>query len=161
MQQNKHYLLGVCLTICGLLAACGKEATFEGYKNLPNKTWRIDSTVVFAFNIAEHRKLYDLYYNVRNTISYPYYNLYTQVELVDASGKVLWNKLLDTNLLDAKTGKPYGTGIGDMYDHEILLLKQYQFATQGLYTLKFKHQMRNDTLPDVMAVGVKVLESNQ
>jgi gliding motility-associated lipoprotein GldH len=81
--------------------------------------------------------------------------------LVDASGKVLWNKLLDTNLLDAKTGKPYGTGIGDMYDHEIPLLKQYQFATQGLYTLKFKHQMRNDTLPDVMAIGVKVLESTQ
>jgi gliding motility-associated lipoprotein GldH len=60
-------------------------------------------------------------------------------------------------LFDAKTGKPFGkSGIGDLYDHQFLLLQDYQFITAGKYHLELEQFMRQDTLPGILAVGVRV-----
>jgi gliding motility-associated lipoprotein GldH len=138
--------------------ACGKEELYEGYKTMPNKQWLIDSLASFPFTITENKKTYNLYYNIQNTLRYPYYNLFVNYELLDASGKVLLTKQIDNNLLNPKTGEPYGKGLGDMYAHDFILLQEYQFPKNGLYSIRLKQAMRLDTLPEIVAVGIKVLE---
>jgi gliding motility-associated lipoprotein GldH len=152
---KKIFLFAFCTC---LLLACGKDYTYEGYKTLPKKEWIVDSVASFPFKITEQTKFYTLSYTIRNTLRYPYYNIFVNYELLDASGKVLLSKQMDNNLLNPKTGEPYGTGLGDMYDHDFLLLENYHFPTAGDYTLKLKQQMRLDTLPEIVAVGVKIME---
>lgn len=148
------YLAVFLVLIC---CACGSKSTYEGYKTFPKNEWIADSAVVFSFEIKENNRYYDVYANIRNSLKYPYYNLFLNYELVDASGKVLANKQLDNNLMNPKTGEPYGSGIGDLYDHDFKLLNRYLFAKSGIYTLKIKQDMRLDTLPEIMAVGMKVM----
>ena len=60
-------------------------------------------------------------------------------------------------LFDAKTGKPLGkSGIGDLYDHRFILLNNYKFKNKGKYRIVFEQFMRMDTLPGIMAVGLRV-----
>ncbi len=138
--------------------ACGKNEFYEGYKTMPEKQWLVDSLAVFPFTIVENNKLYNLYYNIRNTLRYPYYNLYINYELVDGSGKIILTKQIDNNLLNPKTGEPYGKGLGDMYAHDFILLQDYKFPKNGAYSIRLKQAMRLDTLPEIVTVGVKVLE---
>ncbi len=139
-----------------LLFACGKKYTYEGYQTLPNKQWVVDSVATFPFAITEDIKTYKLSYTIRNTLRYPYYNLFISYELTDASGKVLLSKRIDNNLLNPKTGEPYGTGLGDVYDHDFMLTTNYKFPKTGNYQIKLKQEMRLDTLPEIVAVGVKI-----
>ncbi len=139
-----------------ILFACGKKYTYEGYQTLPNKQWIADSVATFSFIITEDIQAYQLSYSIRNTLRYPYYNLFISYDIIDASGKVLLNKRIDNNLLNPKTGEPYGTGLGDVYDHDFMLSPSYKFPKTGSYQLKLKQEMRLDTLPEIVAVGVKV-----
>ena len=60
-------------------------------------------------------------------------------------------------LFDAKTGKPSGkSGIGDLYDHRFLLLQNYQFPKPGKYKIVLEQFMRMDTLPGIVAIGIRV-----
>jgi gliding motility-associated lipoprotein GldH len=65
-------------------------------------------------------------------------------------------RLQELTLLDPKTGKPLGKGLGDIFDHQIVALPNYRFQKSGTYTIKLKQYMRQDPLPDVMSVGVRV-----
>jgi gliding motility-associated lipoprotein GldH len=60
-------------------------------------------------------------------------------------------------LFDAKSGEPKGkSGIGDLYDHRFLLLQNYQFPRPGKYKIILEQFMRMETLPGIVAVGVRV-----
>ena len=59
-------------------------------------------------------------------------------------------------LMDPKTGEPRGSGTGDIYDHQVLALPRQRFARLGNYTLTLEQFMRQDQLPGLMAVGVRV-----
>jgi gliding motility-associated lipoprotein GldH len=149
----KYIFLSLILVIC---YGCGTSPVFEGYKNLPKNEWIADSAAVFSFEITDLTNSYDIQATVRNSLRYPYYNLYFSYELVDASGKILATKQTDNNLMNPKTGEPYGVGLGDLYDHDFNLLQRYHFNKVGLYTVRLKQEMRLDTLPEIMAVGIKV-----
>ena len=60
--------------------------------------------------------------------------------------------------LDAKTGKPQGKGLGDIYTHQFDLLKNYTFQKPGSYQIKLKQYMRQDPLPEINSVGIRVEE---
>ncbi|MEO0331329.1 MAG: gliding motility lipoprotein GldH, partial [Bacteroidota bacterium] len=53
-------------------------------------------------------------------------------------------------------GKPYGSGLGDIFSHQILALPGYQFDTAGMYQIRLQQYMRRDTLPEILSVGVRV-----
>jgi gliding motility-associated lipoprotein GldH len=63
-------------------------------------------------------------------------------------------------LFDASSGEPFGnSGLGDIYDHQFLLLKDYQFKKPGKYVMTFEQLMRTDTLQGVLAVGLRIERS--
>ena len=59
-------------------------------------------------------------------------------------------------LMDAKTGRPLGSGIGDIYDHQFELLHDLKFNAAGTYKIILKQYMRKDPLPGILAVGIRV-----
>ena len=145
-----------------LLSACGDARVYEEYHDFEEPYWLVSETPEFEFEIRQPADKYDLYCNIRNSISYPYARLFVTYYLQDSSGNVLQKDLINQFLFDEKSGKPFGTsGLGDLYDHQFLLLKGYEFKYQGKYKMKFEQFMRTDTLQGVMAVGLKIEQAGK
>lgn len=151
--MKKYFLV---LFSAFLIAACDSQRVFEKNIEIPNKLWRTDSVLNFEFEINSTRQRFNLYYNVRNSLSYPFQNLYVQCVVQDTLGNQVKKELINQNLFDPKTGRPYGSGLGDVFDHQFLILENYKFNRVGTYKVNIKHYMRPDTLQEIMAVGVRL-----
>ena len=154
----KYLTYFFCLFSIGL-TACDEARVFEENHELDNKIWLSDSIIDFQFDIKNSKKNYNIYYNIRNTVSYPYRNIYVNYSLEDTSGTKLRANLVNTDLFNPKTGRPLGSGLGDVFDHQVLLLENYKFRSAGVYNFKIQQYMRRDSLLDILAVGVRVEEN--
>lgn len=147
----------VSLLCTVLLAACHNDRVFERNEDLTNRVWSVNNKPAFDFVIEDTTITYNLYCNIRNEVSYPKANLYFTYYLKDSTGVQLEKKLMTEFLFDKKTGKPFGkSGLGDIYDHQILILKDYKFKRISQYTISFEQFMRADTLQGIIAVGLRV-----
>lgn len=152
----KKYAYLCCLLLTFALSGCDKNRVFEKNKDFPDNTWAIADIQEYKFEIKDTAPKYAIYFNVRNAIFYEYYNLYLKHTLIGPDGKQLSTNLHELFLMDKKTGEPLGDGAGDIFDHQVLALKNQTFAQPGTYTLKLQQYMRRDPLPGIMAVGVRV-----
>lgn len=148
------YILILALAV--LLVACDSSRVYQDYVNLEDAYWHMDSVKNFSFEITDTEKEYNLAATFRNASSYPFYNIYFQYTLADSLDSVIVQQLKGADLFDPKTGEPYGSGLGDMFDHIVPVLENYKFESQGTYSLKLQQLMRMDTLPFVLAVGARV-----
>jgi gliding motility-associated lipoprotein GldH len=149
----------VVLFFLGLLvAACGGDnRVYEKYVDFEDRHWLVSQAPEFEFEILDTQARYDIVGNIRNEVSYPWSRIFITYYLKDSTGTQLHKNLLGNYLFDAKSGKPLGTsGLGDIYDHQLLLLGNYQFPKPGKYTMKLEQFMRKDTLDGILAVGLRV-----
>ncbi len=149
-----YKLNGIIACSLVLLLACDKNTVFSENKDIDKANWYIKDSAKFSLDISNAAQSYKLYYNVRNSLAYPFYNLYITRQVYDARGKKVDEKLSELILADEKSGRPLGTGLGDIYDHKILIAKAYKFPKAGKYTFELKQFMRQDPLPEVLSVGI-------
>ena len=141
-----------------LLSSCDDKRVFEDNRDFAAKAWYIDSVQTFQFEVKEIDKPYNLLINIRNSENYPYYNLFQKYYLSDSSGQELKSQQTELILMDPKTGKPLGKGLGDIYSHQFELLGNFTFPHKGKYTIKLKQYMRQDPLPEIYSVGFRLEE---
>ena len=67
--------------------------------------------------------------------------------------------MTEFNLFEQKTGRPLGSGIGDIYDHQLWLLSSYGFDEPGEYTIRLQQYMRLDSLEHILSIGLRVQSS--
>ena len=151
------FLIGIVIFISG----CSRNKIFDRIKDLPDRSWPKEQSVDFQFKIVDTHTGYNLSYNIRNSILYKYYNLYLNCTLEDTLGNILETKLSDFNLFDPKTGKPLGDGLGDLFDHQFEFLDNYHFNNPGIYQLHIKQYMRDDTLMEIMSVGLVIRKNKE
>lgn len=148
--------------IIGAMSSCDGNRVFERNESFENKVWLLDSVPEFTFTISDKNVPYNIYFNVRNTVSYPYSNLYITYTLEDSLGNQLAKELVNYELFTRKTGLPLGeSSIGDIYDHQFKLKDNYYFEHRGKFSIKFQHYMRMDTLKNVLSVGTRIEKSNE
>lgn len=139
-----------------MLIRCDDNRVYEAYNDFDNRYWTVQEIPSFEFTIQDTTLRYNLLGNVRNSVAYPFSRIFITYHLKDSTGKELKQALVNDFLFDAKTGKPQGTsGLGDIYDHQIPLLKDHHFKA-GKYSVSFEQFMRTDTLQGVLAVGLRV-----
>lgn len=145
------------LLLAVFLSACDNTRVYEKNRDFDGRSWQVNDTTAFEFEIKDTAQLYNLYCNLRNTVSFPYARLFVNYSLEDSTGKPLQKKLVQTFLFDQQTGKPQGTsGLGDIYDHQIRLMGNHRFPYAGKYNMRFEQYMRTDTLEGILAVGLRV-----
>lgn len=146
------------LVLCASLWRCDSQDGYKSIHDLKESQWAIDSVHRFTFTITDTNKSYDFYYLIRNATAYPFYNLYIKRSLTDTTGKMLSQSMEELLLFDKKSGKPAGSGLGDIFDHKfrIKALAKYRFAKSGVYTFSVEQNMRQDPLLGIMSVGVAV-----
>lgn len=145
------------LILCAaLLTGCDTSRVFEDNRDFAKRAWVLSDTVVFEFTISDPAARYNLHYNIRNSLDYPYSRIFVNYTLEDSTHRVLATKLAGNYLFDAKTGEPQGnSGLGDIYDHRFPLLENREFKT-GKYFVKLQQYMRTDTLQGILAAGIRV-----
>lgn len=140
-----------------LVMSCDNNRLFEVNNTFENKYWESDSIQIFEFEIEEKSIAYNIFFNIRNSSEFPYNNIYVKYSIEDTLNNIVKQELVNYKLFDIKTGKPLGqSGIGDLFDHQFLLLDSYSFEHSGKYIFKAQQYMRIDTLSGVLAVGLRV-----
>lgn len=159
LHQMRKIMLMLAVTGTFLLSACDPSRVYEQNVELPDKNWTVDNAPVFEFAIEDTTKRYNVYFNVRYSLAYDYYNLYLQHRLTAPDSSLVSSSLHELHLMDAKTGKPEGKGSSDIYDMQSLALEGVTFPQVGTYRLQLTQYMRRDPLPNILAVGVRVEEA--
>src|SRR6478752_5254976 len=145
------------LAIASTFFSCDANRVYEMNHDFADRTWNLMEQPEFEFKIIDPGQRFNVYYNVRNSLDYPYSRIFVTYHLQDSLGNELHSKLNTQHLFDEKTGAPLGSsGLGDIYDHRFLLLENYEFKQPGKYKLKLEQFTRQDTLTGVLAVGVRV-----
>ena len=150
------------LLIAGALfvTSCDTRRVYEKNQDFAHRYWLAADRPQFEFEIQDPSLKYNIYINVRTESNFPNANLYYIYTLTDSTGKELEEKLVSEFLFDKKTGKPLGSsGLGDIYDHRFLLLPDYSFSHPGKYRIHYEQFMRTDTLRGILAIGLRVEQS--
>lgn len=159
--KSKFRTLAIALAFSSGLIACDENRVYEKNHDIPQHAWHKDSTLLFDIHIKDPAIPYNVYYNIRNAVSYPAQNLYLRIEVQDSTGNVLTSDLNNIELFDPKTGKPYGDGLGDIFDHRVKVLEGFIFPDSGMYNVEVQHRMRDkimveNRLPSIMSVGIRI-----
>lgn len=155
-------IAGIMIVLGVVMTSCDNSRVYEQYVDFEQRSWMVNEKPEFEFEIADASQKYSLYANVRNSVSYPWSRLFVTYYLQDSTGKDLQTKLINEDLFDARSGKPLGeSGLGDIYDHQFQVLRDYQFTHPGKYKMKFEQFMRTDTLRGILAVGLRVERADQ
>lgn len=132
--------------------SCKNEVFYEKIDTINDEKWNMDQKFVYEFEITDSTQFYDIYFNVRNAIDYPYQNLYVFLTNQFPSGL----KMVDTlgcTLCDP-FGKWYGKGSGRIKDNKFLLRKQVRFHQKGKYIFTVQHGMRDENLQGIANFGI-------
>jgi|APTNR8051073442_1049403.scaffolds.fasta_scaffold00018_65 gliding motility-associated lipoprotein GldH len=140
-----------------MITACDDSRVYEQNYDFSERYWLMAEKPSFDFTIQDTTLHYNLFCNIRNSVAYPYSRIFIRYSLQDSSKNELKNEMITSFLFDEKTGKPFGSsGLGDIYDQQPELLRDFKFNTPGTYSITFEQFMRTDTLQGVLAVGVRV-----
>ena len=154
----RHYLYLLFISLSALLFSCNDNRVYE--KNIDiESAWNKKDTLSFEFEISDANSKYNLFYTIRYSNSYPYYNLFTKYFLYDISGILIKYPQIpeDMYLFDPKTGEPYGKGLGDIFDQKVSFLKDFKFPVPGKYKIKVLQYMREDqALSGIQSFGIRV-----
>ena len=147
----------IFMTILLAFVSCDSKRVFEENKEIEGSSWNKNKAVSFSVEITDTITPYNVYVNIRHNGQYKNSNLYLFVDILSPSGKVL-RDTINCLLADAK-GKWLGSGLGDLYNNQLLYKKNIRFPVSGKYIFSFIQAMRTDVLEDVEDVGVRVEKS--
>jgi gliding motility-associated lipoprotein GldH len=140
---------------------CSDNTIINEYIDLEDGHWVYNEPINFEFTVKDASTVYTLDYYVRNSMQYDFYNLYIAYSLEDANGDTLRSSMHQSDLMDPVSGKPFGSTAGDYYDHQVPLFNELHFADTGIYRFIVKQYMRQDTLNNIYAMGLKIAPLGQ
>lgn len=141
----------VILSFC---FSCSGDRVFEEFHSFNNLPWYEKDSVTFDLKELKIKSDKNLI-GVRFTEAYPFSNLYLRVMSQDSSGVIIDNRLINMPLFDSKSGQPKGKGFGNTFTYYDTLPFQMSENTSKLV---FLHYMRQDQLPGIDALGIKVIQ---
>lgn len=132
---------------------------FEENQSIKDGIWQREEPISLEFEVQDTSKKYDLYYNIRNELSYPHYNLYVTYYLHYPDGKKIDSLLMNILLFDKNTGKPFGKGTGGIRTHQLPAFENFKFSQKGKYKYVFKQYMRLNPLKGILSMGLRIEET--
>lgn len=142
------------LLIFALFMSCNSSSE-EVIMNPVNGKWNRKTTQKYNLNVSDNQNPKNIIFVVRNNDTYPYSNIRFVVDFKD-----LQTKKTETDTLNYILAKPngewLGTGFGDTKETLFLYKVNYKFPKNGKYEINVQQAMRNDNLPGVEDLGVKV-----
>ncbi|KPH11627.1 gliding motility lipoprotein GldH [Chryseobacterium sp. ERMR1:04] len=149
-----HKILGVLTLILFFSCKSSPEGETVTMNSVDNK-WNKKSEQKFNLEISDPQNPKNIIFVVRNNNNYPYSNIRFIVNFTN-----LQNKKKETDTLNYVLAKPngewLGTGFGDTKETLFQYKLNYKFPEKGKYEIGMVQAMRNDALPGIEDIGVKI-----
>jgi gliding motility-associated lipoprotein GldH len=156
MPRNSTLFL---LCLCLGLASCDPNQVYEKNLKIEESNWDRNQQAHFNFEISDTVSAYNFYLNFRHAGDYPYKNLYLFTRLKGPSNKTA-RDTAQMLLADSK-GRWMGKGIGDIYDYQFKFKEMFKFPNKGEYSVDIEQAMRDQILPNVTDIGIRIEKVNQ
>jgi gliding motility-associated lipoprotein GldH len=141
-------------TACTFLS-CRQIDVFEKHVPIPRYEWSSGFNAEGSFLIEDTLSLYNLSMVLRHTDAYAYNNIWLNVGM-QAPGDTMYFQKVDLSLGSDATGWE-GTGMNDIWEvRKLLNGRPRRFIKAGEYRFRINHIMRDEPLPHVMSVGLRV-----
>ena len=151
----KEKITYICLIISlSLTMACDSSRVFEKNEDIATSTWAYADTIGFDVPITDTTSRYNIYVNVRHTNEYEYRNLWIYAHTHFPSGKQLKTRI-DLPLADNE-GKWYGKGLSEIINTQILIQPKAMMTDTGTYRFMLEQNMRQNPLPNIMSMGLRI-----
>lgn len=145
-----NYVLGVFMLM--LLVACDNNRVFESYQSIEKDDWYINQKPSFFVEINDTISEHNVYFNLRHTGNYKYSNLFILFTVQGPKSKA------ETRRLEFKLaeldGKWLGSGLGDIYSNQIMVLEKIKFPKKGVYSFSIEQNMRDNPLKGIEDIGI-------
>jgi len=154
---SRLYLLVSIVSVA--LMACDRNMVYEEIQDIPHKDWLSTDSLVFRIPVSDTTTVQNILFNIRNTSSYRYANLFLFVTTTSPKGAEV-KDTLEIPLADDR-GKWYGKGISNTYDLRYPYRRMIKFPFTGIYTVSVAQGMREKSLGGISKFGVRVEKANQ
>ncbi len=138
-----------------LLTACGPELIFEEAYELPAGTWTYADSVVFAYEIVDTSRSYDLVLDIHHRDVFATQNLYGQFTTVYPNGT------RQTEPLSLELADNSGQWLGECAGEDCTLTLPLQVSTRypaaGRYEMVVRQFMRRDSVEGVSGFGLRIV----
>lgn len=116
--------------------------------------WKKNDVQTFDFDINDAQNQKNMMFVIRNNNGYPYSNLRLIANIEHNKKKISTDTL---NFVLAKpNGEWIGTGFGDTKEIIFQYKLNYRFPQNGNYSVKVIQAMRNNQLPGIEDIGIKI-----
>ena len=158
LNRSRNLKLKGLIIVCACISffSCEQQAIYDRYQAIENTSWEKDKVYYFTFEIDDISVPYDLSLEVRNNNMYPYQNLWVFCNEERPIGP-LQKDTIECMLAD-EFGKWYGNGIS-LFQSSFPIRTKYHFPIKGQYTFSFRQGMRNNHLPGIQEIGLRVYPS--
>lgn len=154
MKINKNSSIVIVLLLSLVLYACDRNRIYDEYVEIDDYIWDASKNASFEFDIKDTTLIYNTYVNLRHASIYPYNNLWLFVRISAPNGKYKIDTL-ECNLID-KSGRWLGDGLGDIFDILIPWKLKTKFPLIGKYKVEYQQATRDEKLPGIMSIGLRV-----
>lgn len=146
-------------SVTTILTSCIKSNTYEKNITIPSQKWKHSFKPSFEFDITDTNSNYLLFFTMRHTDAYPFSNIWLNVKTTMPNGSLSPAIRTEVPLAQAD-GKWLGRGSGDIliWDHKMPMTKDgaVHFDKKGTYKIELEQVMREDPLPEIMSVGIRL-----
>ena len=148
------------IAIAGLFA-CDSNRVFDESQAVEGQIWNNEDVKTFAFDVTDTLSPLNIYVNLRTTTEYPYSNIYVFLYSVYPNGTS--NKDTLEFLLAKPDGEWLGDNSGTVVEFKGLIASGGRFSTAGRYEFQLQHAMREEDLPEIIDIGMRVetMEMNE
>ena len=141
-----------------LFNACDPKRVFEAHESIENDSWYINQKPAFFVEIKDTVSEHNIYFNLRHTGLYKYSNLFVLMTIQGPKSKAETQRY-EFKLAEVD-GKWLGSGLGDIYSNQILLVEKIKFPKSGVYSFTFEQNMRDNPLTGIEDVGIKISKAD-
>ncbi len=136
------------------LSSCTDDTVFDEYKNIKNNSWDYADSIKFDVDIKDTTQHYNLYVNLRHNFYFDWRNVWVKVITVYPNNKT---EISSVNLpLSEADGKWFGKTSGDICNIRVGIQQNAVFPQQGKYKFIILQDMRQNPLPKIMDVGLRI-----
>lgn len=141
------------LLVAILFSACNNNVVYDENKEVDQQAWKTTDKLYYEVDITDTIKDYKLAINIRNTIEYPYSNIFFYMNTILPNGKVTKCDTIECYLA-YPDGTWKGKGSSKIRDNRFWIAKNIKFEQKGKYTFELRQATIDSTLKGICDVGL-------
>jgi gliding motility-associated lipoprotein GldH len=154
--MKSSFSISIFFLLLILGTSCEVKPGFHDYADL-DKFLKNTDTVRFNFKSDDSVSLNNVWLGIRYSSDYEWSRFFAGYEIRDSVGHRLDSGLLQALLFDPVSGVPSGkSGIGDLYEMEQPVKRNFRFSKPGEYRFIFWQMMRQDSVRGIKSLGLRV-----